>query len=87
MLKEKIRLGYTNEYVYLDELNREKTDKMIKEMDIKCSLCGSKLKKNDWIAILHTPGNSNKPKRVHFFCHAKNCHYEWGLKSQKQREG
>nr|MCK4929532.1 hypothetical protein [Nanoarchaeota archaeon] len=86
-MKDKIRLGYTNEYAYAEDLDKKNADKLIKERNIKCSYCGSKLKKGDWVSIVHTPGNHNKPKRLHFFCHSKNCHHNWGLKSQKEREG
>jgi len=86
-MKNKIRLGYTNEYVYIDDLSRDKADDLIKDRGIQCSLCGSKLKKGDWVAVVHTPGDKNKPKRLHFFCLAKNCHHEWGLQSQRKREG
>jgi len=87
MLKDKIRLGYTNEYVYIGDLNKQKGDDLVRERNIKCSYCGKKLRRGDWVAILHIPSDKNKPRRLHFFCHAKNCHYEWGLKSQKEREG
>ncbi|KYK27283.1 hypothetical protein AYK26_04060 [Euryarchaeota archaeon SM23-78] len=79
----KIRLGYSNEYIYIGDA---KPEQLVEERAIKCSFCNKKLKKDDWISILHTLGDKHKPKRLHFFCKSKNCHYEWGLQGQKQRE-
>lgn len=85
MRTNKLRLGYTNEY--LDEdIDKIKPKELVKERNIKCSFCGSKLKSSDWLVIVHTPGDKAKPKRLHFFCKSRNCRYDWGLKSQRQRE-
>ncbi|HHE36596.1 MAG TPA: hypothetical protein ENL16_02160 [Candidatus Woesearchaeota archaeon] len=85
----KIRLGYTNYYVSGDEIDeyKHRAEDFVKEKSIRCSYCGCKLRKGDWISILHTPGDTAKPQRLHFFCLSKHCHFEWGLQSQEHREG
>ena len=85
-MHEKIRLGYTNEYVYVDDLKQMKEDELIKERKLKCSFCGSELKKGGWVSIVHTLGSPDKPQRLHFFCLSKNCHHDWALQNQEKRE-
>lgn len=86
VLKPKIRLGYTNEYVYSEDIDKKNAEKLIKERNIKCSYCNSELKKGNWVGIVHNPGDSNKPQRLHFFCLSRNCHHNWALQSQEKRE-
>ena|GEM_PF-2623455 len=87
MRGNKIRLGYTNEYVDADDLDKQKADELIKERNLKCSFCSSELKEGNWVAILHTPGSPDKSKRMHFFCLSNNCHHKWSMQSQEKREG
>ncbi|MBW2991363.1 hypothetical protein KY348_06715 [Candidatus Woesearchaeota archaeon] len=83
-MKNKLRLGYSNEYICFEDVNNKD---LVKDRNIKCSFCNDKIRNGDWLSIIHNPGNADKPKRLHFFCLGKKCHFEWGLQGQREREG
>lgn len=87
----KVRIGYTNNYIEIEDPTKlNKLDNLLEDLklgDIYCSFCKVKIIGDDWQVIVHNPKEDNIPVRIHFFHFSKECARKWsevGLKDRKK---
>lgn len=85
----KVRIGYTNRYIEVEDLsqlnNLDTILEDLKQGEISCSFCKEKIKGNDWNMIVHNPKEKDIPIRIHFFHHSKECAKKWAEVGVKDR--
>ena len=86
----KVRIGYTNKYIEIEDLSQLKNNlnavlEDLKEENLVCSYCKEKIKGNDWNMIVHNPKEPDIPVRIHFFHFSKQCGKKWAEVGIKDR--